>query len=108
MNGSRVKHTAWLLLPLLLSCSSPQGSTSDQAKTIVGRIQVIGNEPFAHLAVEAEKGETYVLQCDSLTMHRLVAGQGQLARIHFTSIENVPEGKAIKVVEAELLPPKQR
>ena len=86
----------------LAACASYE-SSGDEASVIVGKLYVIGNEPFTKLAVEMEGGTMYVLQCDKNVEEMLRKHQGEFAKIHFKRIEAVPEGKGVHVVHAEVL-----
>jgi len=92
--------TLVLLGGLALSCS-----TADKAKnspgTVVGRIQIIGNEPFTSVAVEVGDGRMYILSCEKVVESQLRRHQGQLMKIHFRGTEIVPEGTALLVVGVE-------
>ncbi len=89
-----------LLLP---SCSSPGQLSQSQTRTIVGKIYLTGNEPFTKLALEVATGKTYILQCTGETQELLLTNQGKLVKLHVDRVLDVPEGKALNVVRAEVL-----
>jgi len=93
---------AWILVVCLAGCSTSELS-GDAMRIIVGKVYVIGNEPFTKLAVEMENKQVYVLECTKEMQAMLLAKQGQLVRVHFRTMKNVPEGKAVAVSEAEVL-----
>ncbi len=102
--ASRILMTALLALAGLVAwtCASSD-ETAGQTKTIVGKIQVIGNEPFTSLALETPEGTMYVLHCDAEVQKSLLQRQGQSVKIHFKEFEKVPSGQALRVISAELL-----
>ena len=103
MNIRAMAFLAICLLPALtLSCAS-SGNQDADIHTAVGRIEVIGNEPFTKLALATEGGPVFVLLCEKDVEHLLLQHQGQRARIRWTSIQSVPEGKSVRVIKAELL-----
>ncbi len=101
---SRILMTALLAMAGLVAwtCASSD-DTVGQAKTVVGKIQVIGNEPFTSLALETPAGTMYVLHCDADLQKMLLQRQGQSVKIHFKEFEKVPSGQALRVLSAELL-----
>ena len=94
-------------LPFLLAlgCVFTGCSSSDLrlggAGILVGRIFVIGNEPFTKVGLEAETGEMYVLECTPDLQTVLRRKQGATMKIHYEMSERVPEGLAVKVIRAE-------
>ncbi len=103
-NISRIVMLALLAMAGLAAwtCASSD-DTAGQAKTIVGKIQVIGNEPFTSLALETPAGTMYVLHCEADVQKMLLQRQGQSVKIHFKEFEKVPSGQALRVLSAELL-----
>jgi hypothetical protein len=98
---------AWVFFLYVLfmyptGCSTSELS-NDTMRTVVGRVQVIGNEPFTKIAVEMENKQVYILECTKEVRAMLLGSQGQLVRVHFRSMKNIPEGKAVEVSEAEPL-----
>jgi len=86
----------------ILSCSSTQQSIP-QKQTITGKIRVIGNAPFAKLAIENEEGQIFVLDCTKEMETTLLQHQGQFVKIQADSAKKTLEGTIVKVVHAEAL-----
>jgi hypothetical protein len=86
----------------LLSCASSRNTTT-QSQTIVGQVFVIGNEPFTKLALKVEGGQTYVLVGTKEIESMLLQHQGQIVQILTTGVEETSEGKAWRVIQAEVL-----
>ena len=84
----------------LHGCSSSE-LRLEGAGILVGRIFVIGNEPFTKLGLEVETGEMYVLECGPDLQTVLRGKQGRTMKIQFEKSERVPEGLAVKVIRAE-------
>ncbi|MGE5499458.1 MAG: hypothetical protein ACM3Q2_15360, partial [Syntrophothermus sp.] len=57
---------ALLLVPLILfsSCSSSKDSARGEVKTIKGRVFVVGNSPFTHMALQTDSTTVYLLDCN--------------------------------------------
>ncbi len=89
----------------LFSCASSQHTTT-QPQKLVGRVFVIGNEPFTKLALKVEDGETCVLIGTKEIETMLLQHQGQVVQIFTTGVEETSEGKAWRVIQAEFLPNK--
>lgn len=90
--------------PLVLSSAcSGTGGNQDSDSIVVGRIQVIGNEPFTRVAIETTSGETFILKCEESLEELLRGNQGKLVRVHFRGTERDPRGTALSVLRAELL-----
>lgn len=95
------------LLILFISCCSSK-KTSTVVQTVIGTIQVIGNEPFTQLALETEDGTVYLLKAEGDIIEELFKHQGQFVKIQYKGIEELPEGKSILVEHVEILREKER
>ena len=100
-------HDVVLIVLILLvsgaGCTRTSELSGNEARTIVGKVYVMGNEPFTRLAVEMENKQVYVLHCSKEIETMLLSKQGQLVRVHIKSMMNIPEGKAVEVTEAEVI-----
>jgi len=84
----------------LLSCCASQNSLA-QPQAFVGQVYVIGNEPFAKLALKLADGQTYVLDCSREIELTLLQLQGQTVRLIASAGAKKPEGQSLRVVQAE-------
>jgi hypothetical protein len=88
---------------LFTSCASSAWQVNEE-RIVVGRIFVTGNEPFTKLAIELGNHQVYILHCDGPTAKLLVASQGRIMRVRAKGAVRVPEGNAVDVLEASLVP----
>lgn len=95
-----------LLIVLLLSasCSSSKDSAQGEVKTIKGRVFVVGNSPFTHMALQTDSTTVYLLDCSEEIRKQLSEHQGNFAEVSYKDTVETPEGKALKVTGASLLP----
>jgi hypothetical protein len=93
---------AALLLIGIAGCSATDGLTNGSG-VVVGKVYVTGNEPFTKLALQMSDGSRYVLLCTPETDRQLSQAQGKNVKIHFSAIEQAPEGKALRVASMEVL-----
>jgi len=84
----------------LLSCRASQNSLA-QPRAFVGQVYVIGNEPFAKLALKLADGQTYILDCNKQIETTLLQLQGQTVRLIASAGAKKPEGQSLQVVQAE-------
>jgi hypothetical protein len=68
-----------------------------------GKVYVVGNDPFTKLALGIDDRETVVLLCSPEVEKYLRGHQGELARVTYEGISQVPEGQAVRVTRAELV-----
>jgi hypothetical protein len=87
-----------------LSACRPDAAPGRETSTLVGRIQMIGNEPFTSLSLETISGEVFVLNCDEALAQYLQKNQGKTFQITCTTGEMTPRGRSVNVVKAEQLP----
>lgn len=90
----------FLSLCFFLSCSASQHALKP-SQTFVGQIYMIGNEPFARLALKLADGQTYVLDCNSEMETTLLQLQGQTVKLIARAGAPKPEGLSLQVVQAE-------
>ena len=87
---------------VMLSCSASKKNTKEN--TVTGQIQMVGNMPFAKLAVRNNK-ELYILDCSGAVKNSAYNNQGKTAKFFFSSIStNNLNEKVIKVEKIEILP----
>jgi hypothetical protein len=91
---------AGLSFCFFLSCRASQNSLA-QPQAFVGQVYVIGNEPFAKLALKLADGQTYVLDCTKEIESTLRQLQGQTVRLIAKTGAKKPEGQSLQVVQAE-------
>lgn len=95
-----------LLLIIFLSVSFTSCSTSknadDELRHISGMLSMTGNEPFAKLTLIADQNTTYFLEGKDELIKMLTSHQGEYADLTYNNIKDVPNGKALEIVEAQL------
>ncbi|HEX2960172.1 MAG TPA: hypothetical protein VHO43_00175 [Ignavibacteriales bacterium] len=95
-----------VLLLLFSSCSSSKDSAAGEVKTIKGRVFVVGNSPFTHMALQTDSTTVYLLDCSKDIQKQLSEHQGNFAEVSYSGTVETPDGKALKVTGASLLPQK--
>jgi hypothetical protein len=100
--SQRLLLFAFLIAVFSFSCRAAQRS-STPSQTFVGKVYLIGNMPFAKLALKIGQEQTYVLDCPKEVENTLVQHQGQTVKILARPGERTPEGNSLKVISAEIL-----
>lgn len=73
---------------------------SGENNIIKGRIVVVGNEPFARVAITTSNDRTYVLECSKELQSELLQKQGSFFAVRFSSSKIENEIPIIVVEEA--------
>ncbi|MFA3782705.1 hypothetical protein ABRY23_06515 [Melioribacteraceae bacterium 4301-Me] len=73
---------AFFIMLFLNSCCSCGGEIKNE-NTVKGYITMVGNEPFARLAVMVDTNKVYLLDCDSKLKEELMKNQGAYYTIEF-------------------------
>ncbi len=71
--------------------------------TVTGVLYVTGNEPFTKVGLQTSYGTMYILKCTKEIESDLRAMQGKIVNVHYDSMDQIPEGQALKVVKIEYL-----
>jgi hypothetical protein len=71
--------------------------------SVTGVLYAIGNDPFTKLGLQTQDGTMYVLKCTKEIESDLRTKQGKIVTIYYNGTEQIPEGKALKVVKIEYL-----
>lgn len=101
-NTGTVLHVAMLVIVLLAGCVA-SGSVHSHMETMVGKVYIIGNEPFTKYALQLEDGSAYVLNCTKELEMQLARQQGKTIKIHFKGMESAMEGTALNVLSIDAL-----
>jgi hypothetical protein len=91
-----------LVIALIAGCTA-SGSFRSHMETMVGKVYIIGNEPFTKYALQLEDGNAYVLNCSKELQIQLARQQGKTIKIHFNKMESAMEGMAVTVVSIDAL-----
>jgi hypothetical protein len=70
---------------------------------MVGEIMVVGNEPFTRLAVRAETGELYLINCNEEIRQSLLSHQGKLAELFYNELQKKSSGNELKIIKVNIL-----
>lgn len=66
-----------------------------------GTVYVTGNEPFTRLALVAEDGTRYILNCSKEIEESLNRFQGRKFRIRYSEKEQGPDGPVLRVISVD-------
>jgi len=90
----------FLIAGLIAGCAS---KAIEGSRVITGEIQVVGNEPFAKLAVRNNDG-IFFLDCSGRTKDFAYKNQGRVGRIYYSSLTTGAESvKVLKVEKIEII-----
>jgi hypothetical protein len=89
------------IFSLLFFTCSGSDNKNDEKSIIIGKIFVVGNEPFTKLGLQVDKEKMYILDCTKELEEKLLQRQGMIVKVHFVKMEKTPEGFLIKVLNAE-------
>jgi len=92
-----------LCVYMMVGCSTGT-DMGREPSVLTGRIQMIGNDPFAVLAVESREGDVFVLRCEEDLARYLQENQGRTFRLTCTPGDLTPQGRSLRVIRAEALP----
>jgi hypothetical protein len=95
----------WALLTAVLSAVSCAGGERafESPSTIVGKVVMIGNDPFASPALQMPDGTIYPLVMEEDTLRKVCAVQGRWVRIHVDRADQGPWGVQMRVQRVEVL-----
>jgi hypothetical protein len=101
------RHTALLLLLftslICLGCGSTPFPLREQGE-LRGKVYVLGNEPFTKVGLALDERDFVVLLCSPEVDTLLRSHQGSVAKIIYDGTSQVPEGQAVRVTTAEMVP----
>ena len=92
----RILIPVFLLIVLLFIGCCSCGSNGENI--VKGKITVIGNEPFARLAIRVENNKAYLLECEKELQDKLINRQGNYYAIQFSG-SKVENGIPVLIVE---------
>jgi len=95
-----------IMLLSFASCSSSKDS-AQEVKTLKGRVFVVGNSPFTHMALQTDSTTVYLLDCSAEIQKQLMEHQGNIAEVSYNGTVQTQDGEALKVIGASLLPRKE-
>jgi len=87
---------------MILGCASSKAK-KDNLKNITGRIEVVGNEPFTHLALRVNSAEIYILKCSAANKKLLESNQEKKAKIFYKTIDHSRKPNIITVERAIII-----
>ena len=79
-----MSYISVLCMLMLAACAGSRQELDKQV--ILGKIQIIGNEPFTQLAVEDKTETVYILKCSKDIEKQLLKLQGQPIRLYCSEI----------------------
>jgi hypothetical protein len=98
-------ETTYLFIAIVIlvcGCGSSQGSF-DPPRTLIGQIMVVGNEPFARLAVQVGHEKVYLITCDETMSKFLLSNQGRIAKLVYSEIRETNRGDEVRVVQGLII-----
>lgn len=63
---------------------------------------VVGNEPFAKLAVAVNQEKTYLIHCSDADEQLLLANQGRIATLVYDKIRKTGSGEVLEVLSVAI------
>lgn len=87
---------------LIMDCNSSK-VMGKNLKSATGEIEVVGNEPFTHLALKEDSTKIYILDCKGKAKNILMRNQGKISRIFYTSIDSSKIPQVMKVDSVEII-----
>jgi uncharacterized lipoprotein YehR (DUF1307 family) len=93
-----------LVLVMVLFVSGCAGSKNIlQVKSVVGKIVVVGNEPFTNLALQTSPSSILILDCSKETKDFLFNNQGKAVKIFYEMRDDTKTPNVIYVKNYEML-----
>jgi len=102
MNYAKFIFPFFFLITIIPGCSSSKDNT-EAMKNITGVIEVVGNEPFTHLALRVNSTEIYILKCSAANKKLLESNQEKKAKIFYKTIDHSRKPNIITVERAIIL-----
>ncbi len=87
---------------LIIDCNSSK-LMSKNLKSVTGEIEVVGNEPFTHLALKEDSTKVYILDCNNKAKNVLMQNQGKISRIFYTSLDSSKIPPVMKVDSVKII-----
>ena len=97
MKNTLLIISAFFFLSLIISGCCGCGRTD--GNVMKGRIVVIGNEPFARVALSVEENKVYALECSEEMQKELLKNQGLFYAVKYIEIKTVNELPVMVVEE---------
>lgn len=82
--------------------TQPQKESNEVSTTLVGTLNVTGNEPFVELRLYSDEGSSYTLLADSIVLKTLWQHQGEKVRCKGL-LQTTAYRKAIKLHSYEFI-----
>ncbi len=96
-----------LIIPVLfamfvLGCGTSKVSDRHVSYT-TGEIEVVGNEPFIHLALKTDSTKIYILNCSRDVKNILMQNQGKISKIYYSEMDSTKTPSVIKVDSIKII-----
>lgn len=93
---------SFFIAAVVVGCSTSKKIMDEN--TVTGQIQMVGNEPFARLAI-INDNDFYMLDCTGAIKDTVYNNQGRMARVYFSGIStNNQQQKVLKVEKIDIVP----
>ncbi|MCX7798696.1 MAG: hypothetical protein N2249_08755 [Melioribacter sp.] len=89
-----------IFIPVIFSSCCSCKKIGLEENFIKGYITVVGNEPFAKLAIKTDNDKLFILECDNELEKELYKQQGNYFYIQFSETKTVMDMPVIKVINA--------
>jgi len=91
-----------LLFLFTTSCSTYKNS-SNEIKSVVGRIMVVGAEPFTRLAIQISSNKAFLIESNDKLQKLLLQNQGKQVKVFFKMKKKTENGIVLFVVRVKIL-----
>ncbi len=94
---------AIVLLSLFTTSCSTYKNNSNEMKSVVGRIMVVGAEPFTRLAIQTSSNKAFLIESNKKLQKLLLKNQGKRVKVFFKMKKKTENGIVLFVVRVKIL-----
>jgi len=91
-----------VLLSLFTTSCSTFKNSSNEIKSVVGRIMVVGAEPFTRLAIQTSSNKAFLIESNDKIQKLLLQNQGKQVKVFFKMKKKTGNGIVLSVVRVKI------
>lgn len=94
---------AVVLISLFAAGCSTYKNNSNEINSVVGRIMVVGAEPFTQLAIQTSSNKAFLIESNDKLQKLLLQNQGKQVKVFFKMKKKTGNGTVLSVIRVKIL-----